>query len=245
MNELAKLAIDLYKGRVTNYSKDEAMDVLRQELIEKNGGSDKLTPKSFRKNPELFEILEEALDVLIVEGLQDQFDDFVETHVLDWGDTKVFTIPEYKLFDVSIVADGMGDLRRDRLDVGEITVSTKTHAVAIYEELHRLLAGRVDWATMVDRVATSYNNRIKTEIYNALFSAFDDLASPYARSGTFDEEAMMDLIAHVEAATGAESVIMGTKSSTFSRITNAEVSDSFLRAEKSYGATMERFKVLQ
>lgn len=225
MHELAKMAIDLYRGSITNYSKEDQLEVFRQELIELNGGSTKITPKSFRKHPEMFEVIETALDILVEEGIQEQFDDFVETVVLDWGDTQVFTIPENRLFDVALVSDGNLDLRRDRLDSGEVTVRTQTYAVALYEEMHRLLAGKVDFPRMVDKVAQSYNNKIRTEIYNAIFDSYDGLAPAYRATGTFTEGTLSTLIAHVEAATGSEAVIMGTKTA-LSRITNAELADS-------------------
>jgi hypothetical protein len=216
--ELVKLALDMRKGKITNYTKDEANEVLRQELIELNGGSDKLSPKSFRKHPEMFEIIEQILDITINEGLQGQFQDFVETVQLDWGDTMVFTLPENRLFDVSIVSDGNGDLRRDRLDSSEVTVKTKTYGVAIYEELHRLLAGRVTFDRMIDIVARSYENKIQNEIYNAVYNSFDQLNATYRTTGAFDEGTLIDLISHVEASTGAEAVVMGTKSA-LSKIT--------------------------
>lgn len=216
--ELVKLALDLKKGKITNYTKDEANEVLRQELIELNGGSDKLSPKSFRKHPEMFEIIEQILDITINEGLQGQFQDFVETVQLDWGDTMVFTLPENRLFDVSIVADGNGDLRRDRLDSSEVTVKTKTYGVAIYEELHRLLAGRVSFDRMIDIVARSYENKIQNEIYNAIYNSFDQINASYRTTGAFDDSTLIDLISHVEASTGAEAVVMGTKSA-LSKIT--------------------------
>jgi hypothetical protein len=234
MHEITKLAVDLYKGQVTEFSKEKTMEVLRQELIELNGGSDKITPKSFRKYPILFEVLEQALDILIVDGLEAQFDEFVETVVLDWGDTKVFTLQEHRLFDVAIVSDGNGDIRRDRLDVGEFTVKTQTLAVGIYEELHRLLAGRVDWAKMVDNVAKSYNNKIKTEIYNALYNSFDKLSATYGVTGVFAESKLRDLIAHVEAGTGMEALILGTKQS-LGQITNATMSESMKETKGKLG----------
>jgi hypothetical protein len=234
MHEITKLAVDLYKGQVTEFSKENAMEVLRKELIELNGGSHKITPKSFRKHPELFEVLEEALDILIVEGLADQFDDFVETVVLDWGDTKVFTIEENRLFDVAIVADGNFDLRRDRLDSGEITIKTQTMGVAVYEELHRLLAGRVDWAKLVDNVARSYNNKIKTEVYNALYNSFNGLTPTYGVTGVFAETKLRELIGHVEAGTGFEAVIMGTKQA-LGQITNSTMAESLKESKAKLG----------
>ena len=223
--ELVRLALDMKKGKITQYTKEEANEVLRQELIELNGGSDKLNAKSFRKHPEMFEIIEQILDIAISEGIQDQFQDFVETVQLDWGDTQVFTLPENRLFDVSIVADGNGDIRRDRLDSAEVTVRTKTYAVAIYEELHRILAGRISFDRMIDVVSRSYENKIQTEIYNAVYNSYDQLNATYRATGTFTEATLNDLIAHVEASTNSEAMILGTKSA-LARIDKASVSDA-------------------
>jgi hypothetical protein len=236
MNEIAKLAIQVYRntGDVTKYSRSEQMDVLRKELIEANGGSEKLTPKSFRNNPQLFAILEEALDVLVEEGLKGQFDGFVETVVIEHGDAKVFTIKENRLFDVALISDGNGDLRRDRLDSGELTIKTHIYGVAVYEELSRLLAGRVDFAELVDNVAKSYENKIQNDIYNAVYNSFNSLSATYGVSGSYSEAELDELIAHVEASTGMEAMILGTKTA-LSKIVHARESDSMLEKHNQFG----------
>lgn len=232
--ELVKLALDMKKGKITNYTKDEANEVLRQELIELNGGSDKLNAKSFRKYPEMFEIIEQILDNAISDGITDQFSDFVETVQLDWGDTQVFTMDENRLFDVSVVADGNGDIRRDRLDSSEVTVRTKTYAVSVYEELHRILAGRVSFDRMIDIVARSYENKIQTEIYNAIYNSYDQLNATYRATGTFTEATLNDLIAHVEASSNSEVMILGTKSA-LAKIDKTKVSDTMIDERNRMG----------
>ena len=232
--ELVKLALDMKKGKITNYTKDEANEVLRQELIELNGGSDKLNAKSFRKYPEMFEIIEQILDNAISDGITDQFSDFVETVQLDWGDTQVFTMDENRLFDVSVVADGNGDIRRDRLDSSEVTVRTKTYAVSVYEELHRILAGRVSFDRMIDIVARSYENKIQTDIYNAIYNSYDQLGATYSTTGTFTEATLNDLISHVEASSNSEAMILGTKSA-LAKIDKDKVSDTMIDERNRMG----------
>lgn len=236
MQDIAKLAIDVYKnqGDVTKFSRNEAMEVLRRELVEANGGSEKLTPKSFRNNPQLFAILEEALDVIIEEGIKDQFDMFVETVVVDHGDTKVFTVEENRLFDVAVISDGNGDIYRDRLDTGELTIKTQIMGVAVYEELSRLLAGRQDFAKLVENVARSYENKIQTNIYNAIYDSYSQLGSTYAVSGTFSEAQLDELIAHVEAATGMEAMILGTKAA-LAKINYGAESEKAKQAKNDFG----------
>lgn len=236
MHEVAQLAINVYKnqGDVSKYSRTEQMEVLRQELILANGGSEKLTPKSFRNNPQLFAIIEEALDILVEEGLKGQFDTFVETVTIEHGDAKVFTIKENRLFDVAIISDGNGDLSRDRLDSGELTVTTHIMGVAVYEELSRLLAGRVDFTQLVSTVAKSYENKIQNQIYDAVYKSFDTLSATYGVTGTFTETKLDELIEHVESATGMEAMILGTKSA-LSKVKYATESNNNLDARNGFG----------
>lgn len=236
MHNVARLAIDVYRnqGDATKFSRTEAMDVLRKELVEANGGSEKLTPKSFRNNPQLFAILEEALDILIEEGLKGQFDTFVETVTIGHGDAKVFTIEENRLFDVAIISDGNGDLRRDRLDSGELTVKTYIMGVAVYEELSRLLAGRQDFAKLVENVARSYENKIQNQIYDAVYNSYNQLGSTYGISGTFSEAKLDELIAHVEAATGMDVMILGTKTA-LAKINYGTESEKSKEARNDFG----------
>lgn len=227
MNELVQLAIDVVKhqGDVTKYSKKDAMEVFRQELITLNGGSEKLTPKSFRDNPKLFAIVEEALDILIHEGLTDQFDFLVDTQTIEYGDAKVYTLEDPTLWDVGIVADGVGSLKRNRLDSGEFTVKTTQYGIAVYEELARMLAGKIDFAKLVERLQKSYENKIKNEIYLALWNSYNTLGSTYQATGSFSETVMDTLIAHIEASTGMDCMILGTKVA-LGKVTLANQSDA-------------------
>ena len=49
MNDIVKLAVDAYRGRVEKYSENQSMDVLRQALVEANGGSTVLDYKKIRE----------------------------------------------------------------------------------------------------------------------------------------------------------------------------------------------------
>jgi hypothetical protein len=65
-----KLAIDATRNRVLgNYSKGDTSEALRQAFIEANNGSTEISVKSFRRHPELYDIIEEIVPVIIQEGL--------------------------------------------------------------------------------------------------------------------------------------------------------------------------------
>lgn len=72
MKDVIKLAVDSYKGKTEKYSVEQSQEVLRQALIEANGGSTILDFKKIRdgKCTGLFTLLEEILSRTIVEGLQ-------------------------------------------------------------------------------------------------------------------------------------------------------------------------------
>lgn len=71
-NKIVKLGLDAYHGNVQNYSMNEAMDTMRQALIEANGGSTKVNYKAIRdgKCVGLFTIIEEIISKTVIEGLQ-------------------------------------------------------------------------------------------------------------------------------------------------------------------------------
>lgn len=233
--DVVKLAIDTYRGSLGNYSKQDADDVLRQSLFEV-AGTDKIDYKTMRRfKPELFEILEEAIDVLVNQGIEDKFSEFVETRNLGWGDQNVFRVPDNGLFKVSVVSNGNGDVRRQRLDSKELTVTPKMRGIGIYEELYRFLAGRIDWVQMVNRVAQSYNAEVGQDIYNAIYNSYNDLTAPYQVNSTgFQEDALLDLVSHVEAANQLPASVWGTKSA-LSKVTTAEVSESMKDAKNQQG----------
>lgn len=72
MNEIVQVAVDAYHGAPQKYSVGQSMDMLRQALVEANGGSTKLSYRNIRdgKCNGLFAIVEEILARTVVEGLQ-------------------------------------------------------------------------------------------------------------------------------------------------------------------------------
>jgi hypothetical protein len=233
-NNILKLALDLGRGSVANYSNDDANEALRKAFME-IAGTDKIDYKTMRRfKPELFDVIEITLDRLLIEGISSQFDNFVEIRNTAWGDSNVFTVDDPTLFKVATIADGTGNIRRQRIDNGSFTVTTNTKAVKIYDELYRFLAGRINWATLVQRVNESYQSQIKTDIYTALYNSYDDLSSTYAVTGTYSESALITMVGHVEAACNREAEIMGTKAA-LAKITSANVSENMKDAKNNLG----------
>lgn len=217
--EVVKLAVDAYKNRVAgNFSQSDAMEVLRQELIARNNGSEKLNPAEIRDGlcPGLFAILTEIIQKTAIEGLtgDEFFMNFVEFRNLALGDKNEFKIKDNTLFVVSDVAAGYQALRRQRVH-GEETISipTKIEGIKMYEETDLVLSGRIDLNEFIDRVGVS----IRKHYYNKIYLAWSGItatelgATYFPAAGSYSEDALLDVISHVEAATGKAVTLVGTK----------------------------------
>lgn len=220
MNDIVKLAVDAYNGRVEKYSVGQSQDALRAALVEANGGSTKLDYKAIRdgKCTGLFTLIEEILSRTVVEGLQGDefFNAFVDFRNVAEGDQNVFEVEDSNLFVVDDTADGTQAVRRQRLSgTSEVAIPTSMKTVRIYEELNRVLSGRVDFNKFIDKVAESFRQKMLNDIYtlwgNASAADFGGVAY-FPAAGTYSEDDLLDVISHVEAAAGGKTAtIVGTK----------------------------------
>jgi len=220
MNDIVKLAVDGYKGTVTKYSVPQSQEVVRQALIEANNGKTYLDYKDIRDGncKGLFRLIEEILNKTVAEGLQgdEYFQAIVEYRDLSLGDQNLFIVEDNNLFVVAEAADGTQGIRRQRLGgSSEASVPTSLKVVRIYEELNRVLSGRVDFNVFIRKVAESFRQKILNDVYalwsNATATDFGGITY-FPEAGSYDEDELLDLIAHVEAAAGGKTAtIIGTK----------------------------------
>lgn len=220
MKDIVKLAVDAYHGNVSKYSVGQAQELLQKALVEANGGSTVLDYRRIRdgKCVGLFSLVEEILKRTAVEGLQedDFFMNLVDFRNLAEGDKNMFLVEDSNLFTVAEAADGTQGIRRQRLSgTTEFSIPTSLKLVKIYEELNRVLAGRVDLNTMIAKVSESFRKKLLDDIYNVWdgATAADMGGTTYfPAAGTYSESALLDLIEHVEAAANGKPVtILGTK----------------------------------
>ena len=220
IKDIVKVAVDAYRGRVETYSTGQSQELLRQALIDANGGSTVLDYKKIRdgKCDGLFTLLEEILTRTVVEGLQgdEYFNTLVDFRNVAEGDKNIFVVEDSNLFVVDESADGTQGIRRQRLGgVSETSIPTSLKTVRIYEELNRVLSGRVDFNYFINKVAESFRVKLLNDIYTLWSGATADQlggVTYYPEAGSYDEDALLDLISHVEAAAGGKTAtIVGTK----------------------------------
>ena len=218
-NKILTVAVDAVRGRAMgNYTATETSDSLRNAFIEMNGGSTKISPKTFYKGTPLYALVQELIPVIIEEGIKAERNplfNLVEYRNIAEGDLAEFDIEGDANFVVASVANGIQGVRRQRIVGGDtVKVPTEMKIVRVYENLGRLLAGRIDFNKFVDGVAKAFNEYIVSAAYAALAGITANtynLNSTYVKSGSMDAEALLELVNHVEAATGKKAAIIGTK----------------------------------
>lgn len=228
--EIVRLGVDTYKNRITgNFSKNDSLEALKQAFIDLNGGSTKLDYRALRRNgAEMFEIIEEILEQTVLEGLSDDnfFTNFVEYRNVALGDQNSFYVPDNTMLVVSEIADGTTSIRRQRLDVGtNVSITTSWKGIKIYEHLSRLLSGRIDFNQLIDALEKAFKLKINDDTYTAFTGAFTGLPTGFTSSGSFDEDTLLDIIDHIEAATGKQAIIAGTRKA-LRKVTTAVVAES-------------------
>lgn len=231
MENVLNIAIDAVKGiNLEKYTSGQTSEAIRAALIEMNGGSKKINPKNFYRGSQLYSLVQELIPVIINEGFKDEDAIFslVDYKNVADGDEEEFYIEGNSLFIVADAAAGIKGVRRQRIDNGQVvTVKTAVKTVRVYEELNRLLAGKVSFDKFVDAVAKSFKQQILADAYKALKEISQNtigLNSDYVKAGSFDEDTLIALIGHVEVATGKPARIIGTKAA-LRKVTTAVVSD--------------------
>ena len=242
--EIIKLGIDIAKNAVpTQYSGLNADEALRNGFKELVGVSKDgiIDGRTMRKHSaEVFEILEEVLDVVLDDSLRNELDSLVEYRNVKLGDTLQFNIPRKNIYKVAIISDGNGNMRRQRVTGGEsLTITPSIYGVKIYEEWSRFMAGRIDWLGMIRDVAESFAVDIKNRIYNTLVNHFQEAGADDEYRQTISgrvptEREILTMAKHIEAKTGQAVTIYGT-ALALNQLELTQPSDDDLRRKNAQG----------
>lgn len=218
-NAVVKLILDYKHNTVKgDFSKSDSREVIRQALIEANGGSEKLNLRALRDGGSngLFAILEQLIDASAAEGLQgDEFiNNMVDSQTVTEGDSVDFVVEANSTLIVSDISRGSLGIRRQRLpEKTSVNLKAIPHAVKIYDELARIMAGKVDITALSDAIDKAVVQYLRNEIYGAFadVTAADTGSLYYPTAGTYDEDELLELIEFVSAANdGAKCMLVCT-----------------------------------
>jgi hypothetical protein len=193
MTDLQRLALDVYNNKSVMFNEASGEDALRNMLVEAVGGE--FNYKNFRENKyRAFAIIEEALDTTLGVVITNQFDNLAEVRNVAVGDQLSFRVEDNSLFRVARIAGGNNDLRRQKLLNKRFSVDTDYFGVKIYAELEMFVAGKVDFASMINKVAMSYANDLGVRIYEAIAQSYSALTATYGVTGTLSDDALFDMV---------------------------------------------------
>lgn len=216
---LIKISVDTYKGNkaVFSHAKDPN-ELIREKLIEANGGSADFSLKYRKAHPveeaKVFALMEDLIAANLKAGLSESSPLFKYVDYKNGkdGDAPSFKIKSNDILDVSVIARGSTNVRRQRLTGGGTkTLIPEAHTVKLYEEAPLIMAGKIDFADFIDRVSEGYAHDMSAEVCDAFVNA-TDTAHIISVTGTYDEDKLVQLISEVEMKNqGKTAIILGTK----------------------------------
>jgi len=221
MNDLVKIIYDTYKGDIpskySSVSNSEREEAIRVELL-KALGLEEFEKKAFRKawrenKNKVYAIIEEVANQIMIDGEYQKnafFNQFVEVRNLSLGDKPEFYVEGRNELIVSEFSGSHFDLRRQRVDVGQsFTPSMKDFGIKVYEFYERVLSGRASIDKLVSLIAEAIDKKL-AEIAQATFTvAMEKLPTTFRVAGTYDEDELLTMLAHLEATNGEKPILVG------------------------------------
>ena len=212
IQEVREMAYDLYKGRTSNFDKESANNAIRNIILETAGCAEKWDMYKFMDNKyKVFAIMREILTPVVAENVLDRFESWVDVEDIALGDTKDFEVMNMDLFEIGYVADGTHELRRQKLVNGKLAMTSFQLGAKIYTEFDDFRRGRVDFGEMINRLGQSFEAKIGEIIVKQVEAAYDKGGANWRAEGAFDGAELMELIQKVEAKSGKQAVVYGTK----------------------------------
>lgn len=218
--DFSKLMFDTARGQ-EKVSKDEANDKIKEVMSHVLGVDETSNRRELRKairrhKIDIYEVIEETVENLLVSGWGDNpfFNENVEIKSMDNGDTNEFYVPGEMILTVSEFSGNSHNLIRQRLNEGStFSVKTSWYGVKIYTEFELFMAGRIDWAAFVQKIYEAFDKKINDMVYEAVMAAGNKVlpTSQFTKTGALVKDTLLTLCEDVQAATGDEVVIMGTK----------------------------------
>lgn len=236
MSELQKLSMDAYTGKVDKFSVADAETLIREKLTECVGG--KWNYRQFKKNEhDFYALIEELITINLSNLTVEEFSDWVEVKDFELGDKIEFRVENTNLFQVGNIATGTNTIRRQRMLDSKLPTTAYKLSIAIYEEFDKFIAGRIEWAKLVDKVGKSFNREIALQISRAVQNAYSAIHANLKFQGTYSDAQLSKLISKVKGLTGQEVAIYGVSEA----VENIEGANSLadLADRRAYGYVKE------
>lgn len=137
---------------------------------------------------------------------------FVEEKNVALGDQLEMEVENDAYLSVGKISGNNWNLKRERVDAGyTFRVKTDAYYVGVYEYCKRVLTGRADFASIMDKVGQTISKFKDDFIATKFTEAISGLPATYKYSGAYVQAEILKRIARVKSANkGAKVTLMGT-----------------------------------
>lgn len=205
------------KGESTKYSQVDLEKKVRVEMV-KFFGKENPSILEVDRNPNsgmFFEIIEAFVGARATDQLAADLP-FAEIITQGWNETTRFEIENSDLFDVCTIAKGNGNIRRQRIENGYLTIPTEAKGIKIFDSFKRFLSGQANWTKMMTKVVASYVQHVKELTWTAFYAVAPvngNATFNVNDAGGFDLDNVYTLVEHVQAENmNSDVIIVGTRS---------------------------------
>lgn len=201
--------------QIKHFSKGKNVDEQIRKGFFEIMGTDKPTAKDVRRHEvAIFEILEDVLTETYLNGVnEDQFFmRFAEINNLALGDAQEFYVEDDGVVVVSEHSGNHWSINRQKLEGGQsFPVKTKSYSAAVYGDFVLFATGRLSFGRLIEKVAQGIQNKIYEEVAASFAAATAMLPGAFTATGVYDQEELIEIVSHVEAASGSNAIVLGTR----------------------------------
>lgn len=207
-----------------NYSKEEADTIIRNQFDKiMNIDFKNATPMKRRQawrdhGKELASLIEDVIVDKMNSGWTEantKFMEFVEEVNIANGDVNEFYVEDNSLLQVSKFAGNHHDVVRQAIKPGKsFRIETSWYVIKVYADFEAFQLGKIDFATLVDRMYKSIEDYRYSALYTVFMSADQSLPTDAKLETPVSEATKDEIVEHIEmvkAATGKEVILVGTR----------------------------------
>lgn len=202
------------KPDVAKFSQADANSAAINAILETYNLKDASTREILARQPEVFAIVEQAIEELLPAAITDIMGGYAEVQTFARDAEPLFTIKKVgkARARLSIVEGARGGIyRARRLDNKNMTVPVKVMTVGTFVTLEEILLGTLSLAELMDNIAQGFVEQIYIKTVEAMRTAKTLAPAANIKSGNGVVAADLDALIRIAAAYG-DPIIMGFRS---------------------------------
>lgn len=220
--ELLTVFKSALRPNLAQFSQASADNAVINAVLETYNLKDASTREILARQPEVFAIMEEAIEELLPAAVEDIMGDYAETRVFARDAEPLFTVSRVGKVRarMSIVEGARGGIyKARRLDNKNMTVPVKVMTVGTFITLEEILLNKISLADLMANITQGFVEQIYIKTVQAMRTAKTLAPAANIKSGNGIQPNDLDALIRIAAAYGSP-MIIGFKSA-IAKINNA------------------------